>query len=343
MIVLPMPTIAGGAKVGMQKALHPIVSYVWWQFTLLISTLFIQLLSATEPVSFATFSPDGRLLVGGNGYDPIKIWRIKDGKLLGILKGQIDWPTDVAFSPDGKYVIVNGIDLDVKGIAQQAGEIFWVQDMRLLRTFRGLSLAFSPNGQIWALKRERNLFRFWLLKNHELSHTLKIDIANTVAFSPEWWSLASGERDGTIKLWRIKDARLIRIFKGHKDRVQAIAFSPDGQILASADENGAIRLWQVKDGKLVQSLSHHELVTDIAFSPNGKLLAIAGGDVIKLWRVKDNKLIQTLKSQEFPTITFSPDSQFLAIGGMGSEIRLWRIKNCCCYLTRTFYAGNRVK
>ena len=65
----------------------------------------------------AAFSPDGRLIAAGGGYDPateagrgaLAVWDVATGRLLGTLavregkKGR-EWVTNVAFSADGKYL-----------------------------------------------------------------------------------------------------------------------------------------------------------------------------------------------------------------------------------------------
>src|SRR5262245_573072 len=54
----------------------------------------------------------------------------------------------------------------------------------------------------------------------------------SVAFSPDGRTLASGAYDTTIKLWDVSSGRLIRALEGHGDLVKSVAFSPDGKTLA---------------------------------------------------------------------------------------------------------------
>jgi len=56
---------------------------------------------------------------------------------------------------------------------------------------------------------------------------------NSVAYSPDGATLASGSRDKTIKLWRVSDGALLQTYDQETGTgVHAVAFSPDGALFA---------------------------------------------------------------------------------------------------------------
>ena len=71
-----------------------------------------------------------------------------------------------------------------------------------------------------------------------------------MAFSPDGHTLASGDDDGTVRLWDVADPAHPRPLGQPLTgggAVNSVAFSPDGHTLASGSVDGTIRLWDVAD------------------------------------------------------------------------------------------------
>ena len=80
-------------------------------------------------------------------------------------------------------------------------------------------------------------------------------VVNSVAFSPDGKTLASGSEDATIKLWDVASGKELRTLAGHSGCVDSVAFSPDGKTLASGSDDSTIKLWDVASGKKLRTLA----------------------------------------------------------------------------------------
>ena len=76
--------------------------------------------------------------------------------------------------------------------------------------------------------------------------TVHTDQVNSVAFSPDGKTLASGSADDAIRLWDVATGRSIgQALTGAACFVESVAFSPDGKTLASSSADHTIRLWDI--------------------------------------------------------------------------------------------------
>ncbi len=201
----------------------------------------------TSPVQDATmlaFAPDGKtLLVGNAGF---LILDARTGK--EVLRSSVS-QSRLGTSPDGTlYCYYPDKEGQVPLCDARTG--------RELRRLQGdpsslSAAAFSADNRYLAgaFYTEPRMIRIWETATGKIvtefqggkdESTFKV-----LAFSPDGRTLASGSKDGTVRLWEVSTGGERRAFRGHHGSVQSLAFSPDGRRLISGGEDTTAIVWDV--------------------------------------------------------------------------------------------------
>lgn len=237
------------------------------------------------------------------------------------------------------HLHVNG---EVLALAYDAEGMLWsVEDTGLLRkwdTKTGSSVVshslsdletvwrFGVNAQFLASASDD--VSIWETKSGRLMAALPQPAwVSALAFHPSQMILATGHEDGSVRLWDIKKARMLREFPGHTQQVSALAFSLDGTKLASAGEEKLILLWNTQTGKNIGSLEgHKDRIPDLLWHKSGDILVSAGWDTTaRVWDTKTCDPIILLNSHatQVLTLAFSPDHDYLACSDSNRVIHIW--------------------
>ncbi len=158
---------------------------------------------------------------------------------------------------------------------------------------------------------------------------------NSIAYSPDGNTIASGSEDDTIRLWDANTGGHLRTLIGHTYEVNSVAYSPDGNTIASGSEDNTVRLWDANTGESLWTLAGHTSgVNSIAYSPDGNTIASGSeDDTIRLWDAKTKEHLHTLTGHTsgVNSIAYSPDGNTIAsgsrykpwVGPSMGEMRLW--------------------
>jgi WD40 repeat protein len=159
-------------------------------------------------------------------------------------------------------------------------------------------------------------------------HTSDVE---SVAFSPNGKTLASGSLDGSVRLWDVATRRPIGApLAAHGGPVRSVAFGPGGKMLASGSFDGSVRLWDVASRRPIGAplAAHGGDVRSVAFSRDGTLAVGSIDGLVRLWDVATRRpsgLPLRGHNNEVLSVAFSPNGKRLASGSVDDTVRLWNV------------------
>ncbi|WP_395649402.1 TIR domain-containing protein [Planktothrix agardhii] len=164
-------------------------------------------------------------------------------------------------------------------------------------------------------------------QNRWQGHT---DAIQTISFSPDGETLATGGYDNKVKLWD-RNNQFTQELKGHDRAVMSVSFNKNSDLLATASLDQTVRLWGKKEEKweeILPPLENNTSIFSVSINPNDDLIATGNEDgTVKLWKPdKTRKPIQILRghTNSVYSVSFSPDGQTLATASVDKTIILWK-------------------
>jgi WD40 repeat protein len=149
----------------------------------------------------------------------------------------------------------------------------------------------------------------------------------TIALSPNSKRVASGSKDGTVKLWDVETGKVIARWTEHRACVASVCWSPIDERVLSGSWDGTARVWNVESGETILGpiQTEQEYVFVVAYSPDGSKFATGGyNSALKIWDSSTGKFFQTLGEDDDAVVclTWTSDGKKL-IFWSSSSIRIF--------------------
>lgn len=308
-------------------------------------------------------SDDGKRLVSGDDAGQVHIWNLEDRqkRTFKMHNGIVKY---VRFLSGGKTAVSVGYDGVAVRFDPATGRVIWstissVDGLQHADLHSGLSLlacGCHQTGDIIIIDLETgNRIHSW--KGHEAQSVfVRFDSSGTFLFSTaedgilkKWevgsWKLlaenkgSSGETpavsdDGAllangigltnIGLRNASDLELIKVFRGHRERIIGKDFSPDGKLLATASFDRTMRLWNLSGTAGEPMPSHRQEIVGLAFSPDGQWIASGAWDKkVILWGLKTGEShVLTEHEEAVRQVAFSHDGRLVASAGNDHSVHI---------------------
>ena len=274
-------------------------------------------------VTTGAWSPDDRFLATGHRDGTVTISGTQAGDEVVMLRGHVDWISQLAWSPDSARLASASADFTAR-IWEVASEKMVFGP---LRHSHGLaSVAWEPDGQRLATGSADETVKIWNATTGREELTLRgyEDRGHVCIVGPRR-PTGLGGVDGSLRIWTAIRDQESSVLPGHVVRATSVSWNPDGTRLASGGDDGTIRIWDSVTRDEVLTFKGHDerrtipqfgLIRSVAWSPDGTRLASAGLDgAVKVWEVATGRELCALPADRGPawSVAWSPDGTHLAV------------------------------
>jgi WD40 repeat protein len=267
---------------------------------------------------------------------------------LGI---QGDFASEVAFSPDGKRLVI----AENRRVPQPQHSVgIWdttswqrVASFPLLSRRNDLwwigGFTFLQGGRILAADCNDGVVRRWDISTgkEELLLPQKTEGCWPPRLSPDGKWLVGAFKKNQERYYDLRvfettsgaevGTRLLVPMAGSAMNDHKIRCSPDSKLLAMATRPNVVLVFSLPALEEIAALPVVDQPEVIAFTARSEILAVSGRDAsIQLWDIGTGKLVRTLRGTlKTPSndLCFSPDGSLLALSGHTSVIALWDLKS----------------
>lgn len=242
---------------------------------------------------------------------------IKNKQIKAVIIDNPTFISSVNYSNNGLYIATSSYDGTVKIIDSKTGSLIKLLPYQY-NEFGVVDLAiFSPdNACVASVHRKNNIINIWNLKSNRLvtklvGHRAEI---TSIAFSPKMNLLATGSRDGMIKVWDLQKNR--EKFTIQDERIRSLVFSRDGKILLSSSfASTNIKAWDANSGKKIAILEgHNGYISSIQYNQSGTMLISGSVDsTIRFWTADFRQIHPIFEPlhDNVKKVALSPDGKLL--------------------------------
>ncbi len=284
------------------------------------------------PLGPPALSPDGRYLLQGGRDGAGRVFDLRDGSFVALLRprglptpqaGYYDGGPDfgAAFHPDGRHVATVSSDATAR--------VWDWRARKVVATLPGagkVRLAFSPDGRtlaagvtLWDWRRDRRV---------RLSGLGDGAFHSLVTFDASGRYLAAAAVFGRARVWKVSTRRVISKLPlpQDDDSTTSIAFAPDSRRLLLGTGDGVVRVFDWRRRRMLAQLRPGGSFAEARFAGDATVLAGTTDGKIRVWDWASGDLGSELRGHRGPVagLALGPDGKVVSTGS-DRTIRRWAL------------------
>jgi len=148
-----------------------------------------------------------------------------------------------------------------------------------------------------------------------------VDDVYAVSFGPGPRRIATGCRDGAVRVYELPSGELLHTLRGHAETVSTLAFSPDGRQILSGGKDSTVRVWDAGSGELLKVFREHgDEINMVIVGPEGRMGYSTSNDgTVRSWYLQEDLapgFIKKVNRYGTTNLALSPDGKKMAFTGM---------------------------
>lgn len=298
----------------------------------------------------AMLHPDGNSFAIAGDSKVIAIYSMSTGKIIQTLKGVFNeanndglnydfnsrWDyyianylatkTNIALSPDGKYIAKGKVGADAILIDLSTG--------RIARELKGhqkvvIGLQFSADGKYLLTASGDKTAKLWEVASGKVIQTYKghSEVVFEAKFSHDGKNIITASWDATIKYWDLATGKILNTIEVENGSAYSLALTTNDAYILSAGLDKKLRLIEI-DSKLEAKnfVGHTDVVQTVAMSPDGKTFLSAGWDGrARLWDIASGLQLFKISAHtdKVCAAAFDHLGEWMATGSADRTIKIW--------------------
>ncbi|ETO33008.1 WD-40 repeat protein [Reticulomyxa filosa] len=278
---------------------------------------------------------DNQYICSGSYDNTVRVWDVKNNKQIQLFNGHLGYVYCVKFSP---YHYYNHCNTVICSSSSDNTIRFWdIKDNRQLQIFSGhadgicgidlssfnyghylCSGSFDTTIRLWDVETSKSLHVFkghensvWCVdfspvKSNSDNNDNKSNIIGVIGGNG--YTICSGSKDKTIRIWDIETVKPVVVFKGHEHWIRSAKYGSNKlgicggeNTILSGSWDKSIRLWDIRSGQQIQVFNGHThwvaaveyspfVVDNIEFGSSSNVICSGSWDnSIRFWDIRSNK------------------------------------------------------